>query len=81
MSGVSDVEGGKWAKLGVRFAFSCFWAIWALSSFGKFVFSGLRSNSGIRQQGEVDLYLRGEDGLKHLTAYNCSLCSKTAHYV
>jgi hypothetical protein len=41
-------------------------------SFGNFVFLGLRSNSGIRRQGEVDLYLQGEDGRQYLTDYKCS---------
>jgi hypothetical protein len=35
-----------------------------VSSFGNFVFSGLRCNSGIRHQGDADSYLRGEDGLQ-----------------
>ncbi len=58
------------------------------SSFGNFVFLGLRSNSGIRRQGEVDLYLRGEDGRWYLTDYNCSfvvqngkLCSVNSSFV
>jgi hypothetical protein len=29
--------------------------------FGNFVFFGLRCTSGMRQQGEADLYLNGED--------------------
>jgi hypothetical protein len=42
-------------------------------SFGNFVFLGLRSNSGIGHQSDVDLYLRGEDGLRLLTDYRCNL--------
>jgi hypothetical protein len=38
MSVASEVERGKWAKLGVRFAFSCFFGDLGLSSFCSFVF-------------------------------------------
>jgi hypothetical protein len=44
-----------------------------MSSFGKFVFSGLRSNSGIIHQSDADLYLRGEDGPSVVTDYRCNL--------
>jgi len=47
------------------------------SSFGNFVFLGLRYNSGIRHQSEVDLYLHGEDGRWRLTDYNCSFVCKS----
>jgi hypothetical protein len=32
--------------------------------FGNFVFLGLRTNSGMREQGDIDLYLLSEGGLK-----------------
>jgi hypothetical protein len=35
------------------------------SSFGNFVFLGLRSNSGIGHHGDVDSFLHGEDGLQY----------------
>jgi len=54
--------------------------------FGNFVFLGIRYNSGIKHRSDIDLYLRGEDGLQYLTDYNCSfvvenrtLCSAN-HY-
>jgi hypothetical protein len=54
------------------------------TSFGNFVFLGLRANSGIRRHNDIDLYLNGEDDLQCLTDYNCSfvfqnstLCSAT----
>jgi hypothetical protein len=34
------------------------------SSFGNFVFLGLRSDSGMTAHDDVELYLRGEDGLQ-----------------
>jgi hypothetical protein len=50
-------------------------------SFGNFVFLGLRSNSGIKDASEGDLYLRGEDGLRVLTDYRCCFVVQAAHYV
>jgi hypothetical protein len=44
----------------------------ALISFGNFVFSGLRNNSGIRHQSDADSYLHGEDGLQRLPDYRCN---------
>jgi hypothetical protein len=41
----------------------CVPALFGCISFGNFVFLGLRSNSGIKHQGQGDLYLNGEDGL------------------
>ena len=46
-------------------------------SFGNFVFLGVRSNSGSRPYGDVDLYLEGEDGLQRLTDYNCTFVLKS----
>jgi hypothetical protein len=51
------------------------------SSFGNFVFLGLRRYSGIRSYGDVNSYLDGEDGLCHLTDYRCSFVAQAAHYV
>ncbi len=51
------------------------WQNWIL--FGNFVFLGLRSHSGIRQQGEVDLYLYGEGGRRYLTDYNCGFVAQS----
>jgi hypothetical protein len=48
------------------------------SSFGNFVFLGLRSNSGIRHRDEVDLYLRGEDAPLYLTDYKGSFVAENS---
>jgi hypothetical protein len=62
-----EVERGKWAKLG--------------SSFGNFVFLGLRHDSGIRHQYDVDSYLHGEAGLLQLTVYGCNFVVQNSTYV
>jgi hypothetical protein len=72
---------GKVCKAGISFCIFVFFGDLALISFGNFVFLGLRSNSGSRQQSEVDLYLRGEDGLEKLTDYGFSFVVQAAHYV
>jgi hypothetical protein len=69
----------KVGKTGISFGNFVFFGDLGLSSFGNFVFLGLRSNSGIRHQCEVDLYLRGMDGFQVLTDYGCSFVVQKQH--
>jgi hypothetical protein len=62
MGGAVEVEAGKWAKRG--------------SSFGNFVFLGLRSNSGIRHEGALDLYLHRRGRSLALTDYGVNFVAK-----
>ncbi len=63
----------RWKREVAVVPFGSFVSFFGWILFGNFVFLGLRYNSGIRRQGEVDSYLHGGNGSLVLTDYNFSL--------